>query len=76
MGETTCKTCGGIKNPDQDCSPTLWCNCAPFPSESPSDEDIDPSEIDDYYREMPDDFYSDGPTFPEQSTELTIRTKK
>jgi len=44
-----CKNCGGVKNPPDIMSLTLWCSCPLFTPDRPSIEDLDPSEIEDYY---------------------------
>ncbi len=50
MAETICKKCGGIKTPEEDCSPTLWCTCPVIAYKEPdNDDDVDPSGVEDYY---------------------------
>jgi len=51
MGETICKKCGGINNPEEDCSPSLWCTCpvGDYEEDSSKNDDLDPSEVEDYY---------------------------
>jgi hypothetical protein len=48
MSVETCLKCGGFKNPPEDMSPTLWCDCPLWDIAPVVDELLDPSEDEDY----------------------------